>query len=583
MVDEINDEADDALEDYSELIVKRMLAGRELPKPNNGSNNSYSIVPIGAPEAAVRPHIDYYDAEVYIPEKEETEPARVLTTIFQDADGAYYELKVATPTFEKDDLLRAILYWVVFLYLLLLLTTISLTVWVFHRSMRPLYELLRWLDDYTPGRRGAPVPCSTRIVEFRRLVLRRSRPSTVPKRCSNSRNTLSAMRRTSCRLRWPCWATGSSGCSTTPNPPKSKWKSCSKCSAHCVRSCGSTRPCCCSPRSTTASSPRARRSIWPAVVGEQVALYDEIYAGRGIACTVSAPEAFVVRMNESLASTLVTNLLKNAYLHTAEGGAVGVELRDRTLTVTNDGTAPLDAEHIFERFYQGARKEGSTGLGLALVSAVGRYYGLRIDYRFEGGATAFRFVGRDFFEKTEKNSLRRGIFKFVSKSRMNFASSNKDNVQFIKKTKRHEKASDSRRRSVRPRHLYRQCRQRSSDQRQRTARKGAAVHPPAFPQRKGLLRQDGARTLRYDLRGDLHQQLQGRIPEKRRLERGRLQIFDGSCRDHPSADRAVRFPVLSRYVRRPVIHRDKRDYEVKLTNGLELTFDLKFNLIDIDD
>ena len=65
--------------------------------------------------------------------------------------------------------MRAILYWVVFLYLLLLLTTISLTVWVFHRSMRPLYELLRWLDDYTPGRRGAPVPCSTRIVEFRRL------------------------------------------------------------------------------------------------------------------------------------------------------------------------------------------------------------------------------------------------------------------------------------------------------------------------------------------------------------------------------------------------------------------------------
>ncbi len=50
MVDEINDEADDALEDYSELIVKRMLAGRELPKPNNGSNNSYSIVPIGAPK-----------------------------------------------------------------------------------------------------------------------------------------------------------------------------------------------------------------------------------------------------------------------------------------------------------------------------------------------------------------------------------------------------------------------------------------------------------------------------------------------------------------------------------------------------
>ena len=29
MVEEINDEADDTLEDYSELIIIRMLAGRE--------------------------------------------------------------------------------------------------------------------------------------------------------------------------------------------------------------------------------------------------------------------------------------------------------------------------------------------------------------------------------------------------------------------------------------------------------------------------------------------------------------------------------------------------------------------------
>ena len=31
------------------------------------------------------------------------------------------------------------------------------------------------------------------------------------------------------------------------------------------------------------------------------------------------------------------------------------------------------------------------------------------------------------------------------------------------------------------------------------------------------------------------------------------------------------------------IDRDKRDYEVKLTNGLELTFDRRYNLLDIDD
>lgn len=104
MVEEINDEADDTLEDYSELIIIRMLAGRELPSLNSGSNNSYSITPIDEAYASSKPHIEYYDAEVYIPEKEETEPARILSTIFLDNDDNYYELKVAIPTFEKDDL-----------------------------------------------------------------------------------------------------------------------------------------------------------------------------------------------------------------------------------------------------------------------------------------------------------------------------------------------------------------------------------------------------------------------------------------------------------------------------------------------
>lgn len=31
------------------------------------------------------------------------------------------------------------------------------------------------------------------------------------------------------------------------------------------------------------------------------------------------------------------------------------------------------------------------------------------------------------------------------------------------------------------------------------------------------------------------------------------------------------------------LERDRREYEVKITNGLELTFDTRFNLIDIDD
>ena len=50
-----------------------------------------------------------------------------------------------------------------------MVTVVGLTVWVFHRNMRPLYGLLHWLDGYVPGQAHAPVPNDTRITEFRRL------------------------------------------------------------------------------------------------------------------------------------------------------------------------------------------------------------------------------------------------------------------------------------------------------------------------------------------------------------------------------------------------------------------------------
>ena len=122
MMDEINDEADDALEDYSELIVMRVLAGEPLPRSNEGSNNSYTIIPVESGYVATRPSIDYYDTEVYIPEKDEIRSrTRVLGDyFFRIRTVIFHELKVAMPTFEKDDLLETVMWWVVWLYLFLL-------------------------------------------------------------------------------------------------------------------------------------------------------------------------------------------------------------------------------------------------------------------------------------------------------------------------------------------------------------------------------------------------------------------------------------------------------------------------------
>jgi two-component system sensor histidine kinase QseC len=72
------------------------------------SDVSYYLKEITKEYAKSREDIQYKDSMVYIVEKEETEPARILTTIFKDDEDRYYELTVSTPSIEKDDLKSAI-------------------------------------------------------------------------------------------------------------------------------------------------------------------------------------------------------------------------------------------------------------------------------------------------------------------------------------------------------------------------------------------------------------------------------------------------------------------------------------------
>lgn len=224
----------------------------------DGSNNSFSIEVLSGPEALLPPSLVYSDSLVYIPEKRETEPARVLTARFAGNGGTAYRLVVTMPTFEREDLISSIFWHIVVLYFVVVLTVFLATILVLNRSMRPLYNLLAWLDRYLPS----------------------------------------------------------------------------------------------------------------------------------IECDIDLPRQLMVRMNEELATVFITNLLKNAFLHSPDGGRISVRFAGDCLVFANDGTEPLNADRLFDRFYKQG-KTGSTGLGLALVGSIARYYKLNVEYSFEGGKHRF--------------------------------------------------------------------------------------------------------------------------------------------------------------------------------------------------
>ena len=389
MVDEIRDEADDSLEDYSSLIITRVLAGRELPQVGDGSNNSFTLTPVDAAYAAAQPHLKYEDHDFYIAEKQETEPARVLTTIFHDEQGKYYELQVATPTFEKADLFQSILWWVVALYVVLLLITLGVTMLIFYGSMRPMYAMLQWLDNYKPGAKPSPVPVSDDVKEFARLG--RALQGAVDRSEELVERQSQFIGNASHELQTPLAIIGNrvewllDGGNLTEEQAAELFKI----QSTLGRAVRLNKTLLLLTKIENGKFPESVQVDVGALAEEAVEMYSEIYASRQMTVRVDIEDDVKVEMNESLAATLVSNLIKNMYVHSAEGSSGCITISSGRLIIENDGEQALDGERIFDRFYQGPKSKGSMGLGLPLVAAVCRTYSLGISYQFKQGRHCF--------------------------------------------------------------------------------------------------------------------------------------------------------------------------------------------------
>lgn len=115
---------------------------------------------------------------------------------------------------------------------------------------------------------------------------------------------------------------------------------------------------------------------------QYIETFQEVYEYKNIGVSYSSENTFDIEMNESLAIMMVTNLLKNAFVHNIDGGEIRVKVSGKSFSIASTGDFQLDSSQIFTRFYQGSKKEGSTGLGLALVNTICKATGLKISYQF---------------------------------------------------------------------------------------------------------------------------------------------------------------------------------------------------------
>ena len=390
IINEVNDEVDDSLEEFAEDITRRCLAGETMPQDGNGTNNSYHIERIS--QSAVEYSLHYSDEEVWIASKSEMEPARVLRTTFTDSAGEGYLLTVLTPTIEKEDLRESLLIWSALLCLLLILLITVIIIAALQRGLQPFHTMLNWLDKSRLDKKHTELHNPTNIHEFALL-------NDVVKEYDAQNHMLFEQQKefignASHEMQTPL-AICTNRLDLLTDTPLSEQQlveiaKVQSTLQHLSRLNSSLLL-------LTKIESNQFHDTEEVDVGElirnKISDLQDIFEHRNITTHIDEEASLVVKMNRSLAEIATMNLLKNAFVHNFNGGIIRVKISAKGWSVSNSGAdSPLDETRVFTRFYQTQKREGSTGLGLAITASVARLYGFEAKYSFCDGLHKFAIL-----------------------------------------------------------------------------------------------------------------------------------------------------------------------------------------------
>ena len=389
----IHKDTDMILKDYSDQIVSRKLSGLEMPDRFNGAYNTYYIKEVTPEYAADNPSPYYGEAEAYIRSQEDFASSRIRRQVFSDNAGNYYEITVSLPVFEQETLVEHVLWWTGVLFFILLITLLVIGLIVIDYNLKPFKALMKWMDDYVPGHPSDTVPADTDVLEFRKLA------ETVRKAVARFENEYEERKifigNASHELQTPLAVCGNRLEMLLDRPDLNEeiaeeMVKLHRSLQHLIRL---NKTLLLLSRIENDQFPPVDEVDMTSVLKDSLGLNEEIYEHKSINSSIDVQGTFVCRINEQMASMLVGNLMKNAFVHSAPGAEIKVSVSADGFAVRNHGDAPLDKSRVFHRFYlPGGRREGSTGLGLALAYSVCERSGLSLTYDFEENHHIFSVI-----------------------------------------------------------------------------------------------------------------------------------------------------------------------------------------------
>ncbi len=389
IINEVNDEIDDSLDLYSDYLISQKKQGYEVIEKETNSNNIFLITPVGLNEALGNLNSSYKDTMIYLYSKEETEPARVLTRYFIDKNQNAFKIEIYTSTIEKKDLIETIAYWLISLVLILLITIIIVYIWIYKKSMKPLYILLNWQRNYNLTGKNPPLPDMYSIKEFEELY-RATNQSTqrMEKAYSDQKHFIG---NASHEIQTPL-AVSINRLENLLNLDLTQEQA-----EEIIKTISSLEQLTRLNKTLLLLTKIENNQFLEkenlslkAIIDKILEVLKDVYAYKNIRVSFENEKDINLYSNKTIIEILVNNLIKNAFNHNIENGEIKISINSNSLTISNTSNSKeLDKEKIFQRFFKDSSSNTSIGLGLSLVKSICDNNNFLLDYYFKSGMHYF--------------------------------------------------------------------------------------------------------------------------------------------------------------------------------------------------
>jgi signal transduction histidine kinase len=383
ILDEVYDNINDGLKNSKILIIREAYANEEVLNTPDFGINQFKIEPLPAGG-----HYDYSDKLFNTFEfseyDNEDQPVRMLETVFNDPKGNPYKLTIRASMVEEDELMEDLLTALIALYVMLVISIAVINHLILRRVWKSFYKMLDRLKYFKLGTGTTFQSPDSPVSEFKMLgkeledLLQRNEAIYTSQKqfienASHELQTPLAISLNKLEL-----------FAENNNLPEEQMMEIARISDTLNRLVRLNKSLLMLSKIENRQYAEEESINFNELMAQITDDFSDLADYKDITVTVMPTAQLHYKMNKGLATTLVSNLLKNAIVHNKPGGSIDVVIENNSLTLLNSGEKPLDHKAIFNRFYRDSGNEQSTGLGLSIVQSIIANYGLKIEYTFNG-------------------------------------------------------------------------------------------------------------------------------------------------------------------------------------------------------